>query len=81
MNIKQAFGTIIQKKNISQSELARMMNITRVSVSKAIHKSDMRASTLLCYLDKLEYDMVFVPKGKSLPKDSIVIDNNHELIG
>lgn len=38
------------------------------------------------YLDALGYDLVAVPKGKSLPKDSITVDNgykfdDHELIG
>ena len=30
------------------------------------------------YLDALGYNLVAVPKGKSLPKDSITVDNGYK---
>jgi transcriptional regulator with XRE-family HTH domain len=49
-------------RDISQAQLAEMVGITAVGLSKAKHRGDIRASTLQALATQLDLELALVPR-------------------
>lgn len=77
-NFSTAIAEILKDRDVTQSELARMMGVTYQSVQATLSKENPKLETVVRYLSNLGYDVAFVRRGKRLPEGSYVIGSSKE---
>lgn len=74
MNYAEAFKKILSLKGLSQMELANRTDTRQGSIASMLYKGNPSLQVASRYLDACGYDVVLVPKGAHLPKDSFIVD-------
>lgn len=78
MRIQEAIRHLMQEQHVTLEAMGeRMGGITKPAVHGALNGKKQRSMSVdraVCFLDKLGYEMVVVPKGSRLPNGSITVE-------
>ena len=75
MKANEAISAIMESQNITRARMATLLESTRGTVGNQLNgRNEMSLSKVMDYLEKLNYDVAFVPAKEPLPKGSYVID-------
>ena len=78
MRIQEAIRHLMKEQHVTLEAMGeRMGGITKMAVHGALNgkkQKSMSVDRAVCFLDKLGYEMVAVPKGSGLPNGSMEIE-------
>lgn len=78
MRIQEAIRHLMKEQHVTLEAMGeRMGGITKTAVHGALNgrkQKSMSVDRAVCFLDKLGYEMVAVPKGSRLPNGSMAIE-------
>lgn len=69
MKANELIISLMKKQKISQTDLAKTLNLTRATVHDTLGKEKIQVPTLVKYLDALGYDLVVMPKKSTITVD------------
>ena len=75
MKANEAISAIMESQNVTRARMASILESTRGTVGNQLNgRNEMSLSKVMDYLEKLNYEVAFVPVNGRLPKGSYVID-------
>lgn len=78
MRIQEAIRHLMKEQHVTLEAMGELMGgITKMAVHGALNgkkQKSMSVDRAVCFLDKLGYEMVAVPKGSGLPNGSMAIE-------
>lgn len=78
MRFSQAMRTIIDARDYTQDEYARLVGVSRQSVTQMLRKGNPTVNAMDRYLSPLGYRVVLVPVGARVPDGSYPLEGVRE---
>lgn len=69
----QALKAILKSLKVSQATLGERAGVTQQAISILVNQDNATFESFEKYTEALNYDIVLVPKGASLPSNSYVV--------
>lgn len=80
MNVNKKLKEMIADSSWTQARMANVLGFPNAQVfnRRLLDSSEPKVGFVAAVLDQLGYELVMVPKGTDLPKESVVIESNFE---